>query len=56
MKKLSVKVWVFLNDARGSNMGEYALIGALVLVVAIAAFTSMGTSIASKVTEIAGAI
>ncbi len=56
LHSLKSKVFQFLLDRRGSNMGEYAVIGALVLAVAVGAFQLLGVNIMQKVTEIAGAI
>ena len=49
MKKLLV-------SKSGTNMGEYAVIGALVLLVAIAGFQALGVNIMGKIMEVAGAI
>jgi Flp pilus assembly pilin Flp len=49
MKKL-------LFSKSGTNMGEYAVIGALVLLVAIAGFQALGINILGKIMEVAGAI
>lgn len=43
----------FVRDEGGGNMAEYALIAALVAVVCIVAFTTLGTTIRDKVTNLA---
>jgi pilus assembly protein Flp/PilA len=43
----------FLNDESGATAAEYGLILALVAAVIIAAFTTLGTSISGKVSNVA---
>ncbi len=45
-----------LGDDEGSNMGEYVVIGALVLLVALVGFQALGVNILGTVLNIAGAI
>jgi len=56
MQKKLMKVWLALKDERGSNMGEYAAIGALVLLVAVGAFMALGGRISGLIEAISGAI
>lgn len=46
---------VFSDDS-GVSLVEYALIGALVAVIAIGALTTMGTSLTAKLDEINAAL
>ena len=50
MKKLIKKI------SRGSTLVEYALILTLVVIVAVAALTTLGTTITSKFTAINAAL
>jgi Flp pilus assembly pilin Flp len=49
MKKLTKMFWKFYADERAMNMVEYALIGILVALAAILAFTDLGAKIVSAV-------
>ena len=42
------------NDEEGQALAEYALILALIAVVAIAGLTALGTNVLGKLNEIAG--
>ncbi len=46
----------FLRDTEGSNMGEYVVIGALVLLVALVGFQALGVNILGTVLRVAGSI
>ena len=46
----------FWKEEEGLTMVEYALIGALVVVGAITAFTTLGTNVSTKVNRIATAV
>lgn len=46
----------FWNDESGQGMVEYVLIIALVAVAAVVAFTTLGTKIGDKLTEVTGDI
>jgi len=46
----------FVRDREGSNMGEYAVIGALVLLVALAGFQALGINILGKIMQVAAGI
>lgn len=50
------KIVTVIHNDEAANMAEYALIGALVAVVAIGAFTLLGGNITSVISQIAGAI
>jgi len=47
------RVKAFIRGEGGANMAEYALIAALVAVACIVAFTTLGTTISGKVTNLA---
>jgi pilus assembly protein Flp/PilA len=44
------------EDEAGQGLAEYGLILALIAVVAIAALTGLGTAIASKLSQVTGAL
>jgi pilus assembly protein Flp/PilA len=44
----------FLRDEAGLTMVEYAIAGALVAAGSAIAFTTLGTNIITKITELAG--
>ncbi len=46
------KFFWMLRDRRGATMAEYAVIAAVLILVAILAFTSLGSTIAAKVGEL----
>ena len=46
--KLYVAAQVALTDKKGAAMVEYALLAALIAVVAVGTITSLGTSISAK--------
>jgi len=50
------KIQSMLKDEKGATMVEYALMVALVAVIAIAAVTLLGTNVASRFNQIAGSI
>ena len=56
IEKFQIAALKFRNDERAMQMGEYAVIGALILVAAFAAFSVLGSNIGAKITEIAGHI
>ncbi len=56
MKKLHELVWKLYMDDRAMNMVEYALIGILVALAAILAFTDLGARIASSVFRVGGSL
>ena len=41
-----------LKDREGATMAEYAVIAAVLILIAIVAFTSLGTSIVTNVNEL----
>jgi pilus assembly protein Flp/PilA len=43
----------FLRDEQGLTMVEYAVAGGLVTLAAVTAFTTLGTNIAAKITDLA---
>lgn len=53
MKKQIMK---FLRDEDGLTMVEYAVAGGLITLGAVAAFTTLGTSVSGKITEINAAV
>ncbi|HJY30903.1 MAG TPA: hypothetical protein VJ306_22905 [Pyrinomonadaceae bacterium] len=46
----------FLNDETGLELSEYAVAAALVAMAAVVAFRTLGTNIATKITELANTI
>ena len=47
MINIQKKVIVFLNDENGPTVVEYAVMVALIIVVSIAAITTLGTKVSS---------
>jgi pilus assembly protein Flp/PilA len=43
----------FLRDDEGLTMVEYAVAGSLITLAAVTAFTTLGTNVAAKITQIA---
>jgi Flp pilus assembly pilin Flp len=41
-----------LEDRKGATMAEYAVIAAVLILVAIVAFTSLGSTIVSKINDL----
>ena len=41
-----------LRDRKGATMAEYAVIAAVLILVAIVAFTSLGTTIVAKIGDL----
>lgn len=54
--KLYVAAQLALTDKKGAAMVEYALLAALIAVVAVTALSTLGGSISSKFTAVAGSI
>ena len=48
MKTLT-KIYLMFKDRKGATMAEYAVIAAVLILVAILAFTSLGSTIAAKI-------
>ncbi len=46
----------FLKDEEGLTMVEYAVAGALVSIAAVTAFTSLGTAITTRITDLVTAV
>ena len=44
---------VYFRDKKGATMAEYAIIAAVIITVAILAFTNLGRSIFQKVQDLA---
>ena len=51
MKALT-KFFLMFREEKGATMAEYAVIAAVLILVAILAFTSLGSTIAAKVGEL----
>ena len=51
MKTLT-KFYLMFRDRKGATMAEYAVIAAVLILVAIVAFTSLGTTIAAKISDL----
>jgi len=43
------KLYAMLKDRKGATMAEYAVIAAVLILVAILAFTNLGSQIASEI-------
>ncbi|MCD6356343.1 MAG: Flp family type IVb pilin [Anaerolineaceae bacterium] len=41
-----------LKDRKGATMAEYAVIAAVLILVAVVAFTSLGSTIVSKINDL----
>jgi len=52
MKALSHRVWDFLKNEDGPTATEYAVMLALIIVVAIAAITTLGENVDATFTEV----
>jgi Flp pilus assembly pilin Flp len=46
------KLYGMLEDRKGATMAEYAVIAAVLILVAIVAFTSLGTTIVGKINDL----
>ncbi|MGE0129715.1 MAG: Flp family type IVb pilin [Blastocatellales bacterium] len=46
----------FFNDETGLELSEYAVAAALVALAVVAAFTDLGTAIASKISQLKSSI
>lgn len=44
----------FIKDEEGLTMVEYAIAGALVAAGSVLAFTTLGTNVAARITQLAG--
>ncbi len=51
MNKLA-KLYLLLKDRRGATMAEYAVIAAVLILIAILAFSGLGNTIVAKVNEL----
>ena len=54
--KTITKFYLMLKDHKAATMAEYAVIAAVLILVAIVAFTSLGTTIAAKIGELASGL
>ena len=50
--KTLVKLYRMLEDRKGATMAEYAVIAAVLILVAIVAFTSLGSTIVAKINDL----
>ncbi|MGA8707755.1 MAG: Flp family type IVb pilin [Steroidobacteraceae bacterium] len=46
----------FMRDEDGLTMVEYAVAGSLVTLAAVGAFTTLGTNVTTKITDLATAV
>jgi len=46
----------FLRDEEGLTMVEYAVAGGLITLAAVTAFTTLGTNVSTKITDIANKV
>jgi pilus assembly protein Flp/PilA len=51
---MSKHLIAFLRDEEGLTMVEYAVAGTLITLAAVVAFTTLGTNVSNKITQIAG--
>lgn len=56
MSKLTSAVRRFVRDEEGATMAEYALLVAVIALVALAGAKTLGTNISSKLNSAAGTI
>jgi pilus assembly protein Flp/PilA len=49
-------IGAFLKDEEGLTMVEYAIAGALVAIAAVAAFTALGTAVATRINDLVTAV
>lgn len=56
MKNFKEKVVAFLRDEEGLELAEYAVAGALIVLVAAGAFTALGTNIDAVIDAIVAKI
>jgi len=47
-----IQLYGMLKDRKGATMAEYAVIAAVLILVAIVAFTSLGSTIVSKINDL----
>ena len=47
-----MKIYNMLKDSKGATMAEYAVIAAVLILVAVIAFTSLGTTIVGKINDL----
>jgi len=52
MKNFKEKVVAFIRDEEGLELSEYAVAGSLIVLAAVAAFTTLGETIADKIGEL----
>jgi len=45
-------LYLWLKDKKGATMAEYAVIAAVLILVAVIAFTSLGTTIVGKINDL----
>ncbi len=50
------KIKLFLLSREANDMGEYAVVGALILLVALAGFQALGINILGKIMQVAAGI
>ncbi len=53
MRSLKTVIVAFMRDEKGLTMVEYAIAGALVTAAAVAAFTLLGTNVATQIDNLA---
>ncbi|TBW54347.1 Flp family type IVb pilin [Marinobacter halodurans] len=56
MKNFTAKVSQFLRDEEGLELSEYAVAGSLIVLGAVAAFTTLGGDIATAIGKISAVI
>ena len=50
------KIMSFIKSDKGATMAEYAVIAVLIIIIAIAAWTLLGTNITAAVNRVAGSL
>jgi Flp pilus assembly pilin Flp len=50
------KIWNFLKDEDGLELVEYAVMGALVVIVTVGAITLLGGAVAARFADLTGAV
>jgi hypothetical protein len=50
------KIKLYLGSREANDMGEYAVVGALILLVALAGFQALGFNILDKIMQVASGI
>jgi pilus assembly protein Flp/PilA len=52
--KAITKFYLMLKESKGATMAEYAVIAAVLILIAIVAFSGLGATIVAKINELVG--